>query len=151
MNTTLVILMFSIFFIVAFMDVPLAFVMGLAGTLPIMLTKSASPMMTVSAILSGMDSFTLLACPFFILSGNLMVSGGLAKKLVNFANSLVGNIRGGLAMVCVIACHSKVYYVYYRQENCQQNKYSSFCAQHKFSYCFIHTPSPSCSLVSSHI
>ena len=104
MNTTLVILMFSIFFVVAFMDVPLAFVMGLAGTLPIMLTKSASPMMTVSAILSGMDSFTLLACPFFILSGNLMVSGGLAKKLVDFANSLVGNIRGGLAMVCVIAC-----------------------------------------------
>lgn len=104
MNTTLVILMFSIFFIIAFMDLPLAFVMGLAGTIPILLTKSASPMMTVSAILSGMDSFTLLACPFFILSGNLMVYGGLAKKLVAFANSLVGNIRGGLAMVCVIAC-----------------------------------------------
>lgn len=96
--------MFSIFFIVAFLDLPLAFVMGLAGTIPILITKSASPMMTVSAILSGMDSFTLLACPFFILSGNLMVSGGLAKKLVDFANSLVGNIRGGLAMVCVIAC-----------------------------------------------
>lgn len=104
MNITLVILMFSIFFIIAFMDLPLAFVMGLAGTIPILITKSASPMMTVSAILSGMDSFTLLACPFFILSGNLMVYGGLAKKLVAFADSLVGNIRGGLAMVCVIAC-----------------------------------------------
>lgn len=104
MNTTLVFLMFAIFFIVAFLNLPLAFVMGLAGTLPIIITKSASPTMTVSAILSGMDSFTLLACPFFILSGNLMVSGGLAKKLVDFANSLVGNVRGGLAMVCVIAC-----------------------------------------------
>lgn len=50
------------------------------------------------------DSFSLMAIPFFLLAGNLMDFGGMSKRLVNLSSQLVGHIRGGLAMVCVLAC-----------------------------------------------
>ncbi len=50
----------------------------------------------------GLDSFPLMAVPLFILAGNIMGQGGVSKRLVKFAKSLVGNIQGGLAMACVI-------------------------------------------------
>jgi tripartite ATP-independent transporter DctM subunit len=55
-------------------------------------------------LIQGVQSFSLLAIPFFILTGQIMGEGGLALRLVNFANLIVGSIRGGLAMVCSVAC-----------------------------------------------
>jgi tripartite ATP-independent transporter DctM subunit len=55
-------------------------------------------------LVQGVQSFSLLAIPFFILTGQIMGEGGLAVRLVNFANLIVGRIRGGLAMVCSVAC-----------------------------------------------
>ena len=56
-------------------------------------------------MIQGMNSFSLLAIPFFILTGQIMSEGGLALRIVNFASLLVGRIRGGLAMVnSVAAC-----------------------------------------------
>jgi tripartite ATP-independent transporter DctM subunit len=55
-------------------------------------------------LVQGVQSFSLLAIPFFILTGQIMGEGGLALRLVNFANLIVGSIRGGLAMVCSVAC-----------------------------------------------
>ncbi len=53
---------------------------------------------------AGIDSFSLMAIPFFILAANVMKSGGLSKKILDFANSLVGHKKGGMAMTVVIAC-----------------------------------------------
>ncbi len=52
----------------------------------------------------GLDSFPLMAIPFFILAGNIMSSGGISKNLVDFARSIVGRIQGGLAATCVLTC-----------------------------------------------
>src|SRR5699024_9015952 len=51
-----------------------------------------------------LDSFPLMAIPFFILAGLLMGSGGISKRLLNFADALIGFVTGGLAMVTVMAC-----------------------------------------------
>ena len=53
---------------------------------------------------TGIDSFTLLAIPFFILSGHLMGQGGIARRLIDFASALVGHLTGGLAQVNVVTC-----------------------------------------------
>lgn len=58
----------------------------------------------VQQLYSALDKFPLAAIPFFILSGNIMSAGGLSKRLVEFALSLVGNIRGGLPASCIITC-----------------------------------------------
>jgi tripartite ATP-independent transporter DctM subunit len=55
-------------------------------------------------IATGIDSFALLAIPFFILSGQLMGHGGIARRLIDFANALVGRFRGGLAFVNIVTC-----------------------------------------------
>jgi tripartite ATP-independent transporter DctM subunit len=59
---------------------------------------------TAHKIATGIDSFTLLAIPFFILSGLLMGQGGIARRLIDFANVLVGRFRGGLAFVNILTC-----------------------------------------------
>lgn len=53
---------------------------------------------------TGVGNFTLLALPFFIICGSIMETGGISKRLVRVANSLVGNFTGGLGMVCILAC-----------------------------------------------
>src|SRR6266496_4534551 len=53
---------------------------------------------------SALDKFPLAAVPFFILAGNLMESGGISRRLVEFAKSIVGGIQGGLAATCVLTC-----------------------------------------------
>jgi len=53
---------------------------------------------------SAIDKFPLAAIPFFILAGNLMETGGISRRLVNFAKSLVGGVQGGLPMTCVLTC-----------------------------------------------
>src|SRR5258708_26526647 len=55
-------------------------------------------------MMSGMNIFSFLAIPFFIFSGELMLHGGIADKIVSLARSLVGHIRGGLGMANVVAC-----------------------------------------------
>ncbi|MCL1486084.1 MAG: TRAP transporter large permease [Marinobacter sp.] len=52
----------------------------------------------------GLDNFPLMAIPFFILAGNLMAAGGISRRLVDLAKSMVGGLQGGLAMTCVLTC-----------------------------------------------
>ncbi|HHT80659.1 MAG TPA: TRAP transporter large permease subunit, partial [Spirochaetales bacterium] len=62
------------------------------------------PLMSiVQRLVSGVNSFSLLAIPFFILSGEIMSQGGISRRLVGFANALVGRVRGGLAQVNILA------------------------------------------------
>ena len=84
------------------MNIPIGFSLGLAS-LTVMVIKDI-PLITISQkMFSGVDSFPLLAVPFFILAGDMMDAGGISLRLVRFAHTLVGHIRGGLAHVAVMA------------------------------------------------
>lgn len=85
------------------MNVPIGYALTIATILAILWTGAASLSVVPLSLFSGASSFPLLAIPLFILAGGLMETGGISQRLVNLANSLVGFIRGGLAMVTVVA------------------------------------------------
>ncbi len=93
------------FFAFLMLGVPVAFSIGAAGVLTMLTSIDSLPAFATYALrmASGLNSFTLLAIPFFILSGNSMNKGGIAIRLVDFAKVLVGRLPGGLAFVNVIA------------------------------------------------
>ena len=93
------------FFVLVFLNVPVAFCMGISTVLALLVMGDLPAFVAVAhKIATGIDSFTLLAIPFFILSGLLMAQGGIARRLIDFANVLVGRLRGGLAFVNVLTC-----------------------------------------------
>jgi TRAP-type C4-dicarboxylate transport system permease large subunit len=102
--TGIFILVFS-FVILLAMGVPIAFSIGISGILTMLVTIDSLPAFTTYAqrMATGLDSFALLAIPFFVLAGNIMNSGGIAHRLIDFAKVLVGGLTGGLAYVNVIA------------------------------------------------
>ncbi|MEM6647851.1 MAG: TRAP transporter large permease subunit [Bacteroidota bacterium] len=85
--------------------VPVAFSIGLSTVITMLLTILPLPALTTMAqrMSTGLDSFTLLAIPFFILAGQLMNQGGIARRLIDFAKSIFGMLPGGLAFVNVVA------------------------------------------------
>jgi tripartite ATP-independent transporter DctM subunit len=92
------------FFVLLLAGVPIAFAIGLATAITLLLTVRALPALTTVAqrMATGIDSFALVAIPFFILSGELMNRGGIARRLVDFAKVLVGWLPGSLAYVNII-------------------------------------------------
>jgi C4-dicarboxylate transporter DctM subunit len=82
---------------------PIGITVGLSSILYIMLA-GIPPVIVVQRLFGGINTSALLAIPFFVLAGDLMNVGGLAKRLVNLANAFVGNTTGGLAIVTVIGC-----------------------------------------------
>ena len=98
------VLVFS-FIILLVIGVPIAFSIGISGILTMLVSIDFLPALTTFShrMATGLNSFALLAIPFFILAGNLMNSGGIAIRLIDFARVLVGGIPGGVAMVNVIA------------------------------------------------
>jgi C4-dicarboxylate transporter DctM subunit len=87
--------------LVAF-GVPIAFALGAASIVGLMLLQGVPLTVIASRTFGGIDSFALLAIPFFILAGELMESGGMSLRLVNLARALVGHVRGGLGNVSVV-------------------------------------------------
>ena len=100
----IVVLVVSFFFLLT-VGVPIAYSIGVAGVLTMLVHIDSLPALTTYALrmASGLDSFALLAIPFFILAGNIMNSGGIALRLIDFAKVLVGRLPGGLAVVNVVA------------------------------------------------
>jgi len=85
------------------LGVPVAFAIGIASAAYILTAgESLRPVVLAQMTVSGADSFILLAVPFFIFAGELMNAGGITRRLIAFAESLVGSLRGGLAYVVVI-------------------------------------------------
>lgn len=85
--------------------VPVAFSIGISTVLTMLMTMQTEPGVTTMAqrMATGLDSFTLLAIPFFILAGQLMNQGGIARRLIDFAKSILGVLPGGLAFVNILA------------------------------------------------
>jgi tripartite ATP-independent transporter DctM subunit len=99
-------ILISVFFVLLFMGVPVAFAFGLATIAALCLSINEIAALTTVAqrMAGGINSFALLAIPLFILSGQLMSSGGIAQRLVHFARCLIGMLPGGLAFVNVVSC-----------------------------------------------
>jgi len=93
------------FVILLSLGVPISFSIGISSLLTMMLSISTIPSLTTVSqrMATGIDSFALLAIPFFILAGQLMNSGGIARRLIDFAKVLVGKLPGGLAFVNILA------------------------------------------------
>ncbi len=88
-----------------FLGVPIAYCIGLATIATMFLSIGAVPALTTEAqrIATGLDSFALLAIPFFILAGQIMNRGGIARRLIDLAKALLGMLPGGLAHVNILA------------------------------------------------
>src|SRR3989442_13191927 len=84
------------------LGVPIAFCLGLAGLSFIVLSGTVPIAVLPTLMFGGMDSLPRLAIPFFSIAGDLMQRCGVLPKLIDFANSLVGHLRGGLAYVVVL-------------------------------------------------
>jgi C4-dicarboxylate transporter DctM subunit len=85
------------------LGIPIAFVLGLTSFVALLYTGNIPLLLMPKEMFSGTDSFPLLAVPFFILAGNLMNVGGITRRLIHFCNILLGYVRGGLALVNVVA------------------------------------------------
>lgn len=85
------------------LGVPVAFSLILCGIVLMLTMNMFSPQIIVQNMITGADSFQLLAIPFFLLAGELMNAGGLSRRIVNFAMSLVGHFHGGLGYVAIFA------------------------------------------------
>lgn len=97
-------LLFSALIVLIMLSVPIGITLGLSTLLCLAFTTDIPLTILAQKSATGLDSFPLLAIPFFILAGALMCNGGISRRLVNLAESLVGFIVGGLAMVTVLAC-----------------------------------------------
>lgn len=95
-------ILFGTFTVLMLIGTPIAFCLGAASFLTI-LYMGLPPLVVFQQMNSGMSVFTLLAIPFFIYAGDLMVRGGIAQRIVAFAGAVVGHLRGGLGQVNIAA------------------------------------------------
>ncbi|RRH82101.1 TRAP transporter large permease [Variovorax beijingensis] len=92
-----------VFLVLLVLGVPVAFSIGLASIATV-LYADLPVAVVFQKMVGGMQIFSFLAIPFFVFAGELMLYGGIAQRIVRFANSLVGHVRGGLGMSNVIGC-----------------------------------------------
>ncbi|MEP6996159.1 MAG: TRAP transporter large permease subunit [Betaproteobacteria bacterium] len=96
--------LFVLLFVFMLLGMPIAIAIGLSSLLTILLFGHDSLASLSLKLFETSEQFTLLAIPFFILSGAFMTTGGVAKRMIRFANASIGHLRGGLAMASVLAC-----------------------------------------------
>ena len=101
---TVFILVISFFLLIG-IGTPVAWSIAISSLLTLFINLPSLAALTTIAqrMATGLDSFTLLAIPFFILSGQLMTHGGIAQRLIRFAKSLIGTLPGGLALINIIS------------------------------------------------
>lgn len=98
------IVLLLIFLVLLLMGTPIAFVLGITSLIMIVLFSNTSPLMVPEVMYNAMDSYSLMAIPFFMIGAQFMLKGGISRYLIDAANSYVRHLRGGLAIVCVLAC-----------------------------------------------
>jgi len=103
MSTVGITLIAGVFFFLL-VGVPIAFSLGLTCILAIMVSGRIPLMIFTQRMFTATDSFPLMAIIFFVIAGELMLQGGISRRLVNFASSLLGWLRGSLAFISVVTC-----------------------------------------------
>ncbi|MCP4021193.1 MAG: TRAP transporter large permease subunit, partial [Desulfobacteraceae bacterium] len=99
--TTQVLLISLVFLFL--INTPIAIAIGVSSVLAVIAQGDVPVMMIVQRMFSGTDSFHLMAVPLFMFTGVLMEKGGISKRIIDFANSLVGWLPGGLAAVAIVS------------------------------------------------
>ncbi|MGO4888656.1 TRAP transporter large permease [Anaerobacillus sp. MEB173] len=97
-------LLFFILILLFLINVPVAIALGMSATLVFIIQDSVPIIAVMQRMFNSVDSFPLLAIPFFILAGKLMESGGISRRLIHLANVIFGRVRGGLGLVSIMAC-----------------------------------------------
>ncbi|BAL01292.1 putative transporter [Oscillibacter valericigenes Sjm18-20] len=95
--------LFASFFVFILLGTPIALALGGSALVYIVLFANVSPIIVMQQMLASVNTYTLLAVPFFIMAGALMETGGISKRIVSFCQSLVGHFTGGLALVVVLS------------------------------------------------
>jgi C4-dicarboxylate transporter, DctM subunit len=90
-------------FVLLVLNVPVGFCLGMASVFAILVSGAGTLNAAPHLLFAGLDSFALMAIPLFILAGEIMNSGGITQRLVDFSACLVGHFRGGLAFVTIVA------------------------------------------------
>ena len=99
------VILFLIFAVCVLIGVPISMSLGIGSLAAVALGNlGVSPAVIAQRVFGGLQSTSIMAIAFFILAGNLMAGGGISRRIVNFANCLIGNIRGGMSVALVIAC-----------------------------------------------
>jgi C4-dicarboxylate transporter DctM subunit len=96
--------LFGLLFLFLLIGVPVAIALGLSSVLTILFFSHDSLASLSLKLFQGMEHYTLLAIPFFVLSAAFLSTGGVAKRIIRFAIACVGSLRGGMAMASVLAC-----------------------------------------------
>lgn len=99
---TVTLMLFGILVILIFLNVPIAIALASASLLVVLIEGSVPLTLFIQTSFSSMDSFPLIAIPFFILAGDIMSRGGMARRLVDFIQSFVGSLTGSLGVITII-------------------------------------------------
>jgi tripartite ATP-independent transporter DctM subunit len=95
-------LFLSVFFALVAVSTPISIALGITSVVMVLTQTDLKLMVVAQRMFTGIDSFPLMAIPFFILSGHLMNAGGTTQRLITFCNALVGRLRGGLANISIV-------------------------------------------------
>ncbi|WP_411953989.1 TRAP transporter large permease [Alkalibacillus sp. S2W] len=97
-------ILFGSFAVLLLLSVPIGIALGIATLLTIIAADTVPISFLMTELVTSLDSFPIMAVPFFILAGEIMGKGGISERLFNFANSLVGSKTGGFAIATIITC-----------------------------------------------
>ena len=98
------VVLFVLLFAAIFLTIPIGISLGGATLISMISFTKMSPDVLAQLAVTGLDSFTLLAIPYFILAGELMSTGGISRRIVNMAHCFVKNLAGALAIITTCAC-----------------------------------------------
>lgn len=97
-------ILFIVFVVLLIIGAPIALCLAAAGLVVVFTTGDVSPLVLGQRMFGSLDSFTIMAIPLFMLSGNLMSAGGISKRLTDFCDAVLGWLPGGLGVVSILAC-----------------------------------------------
>lgn len=96
-------LLFGSFALLLIIGVPISFALGIAAIVALTIGTTTPLVIGVQMMFSAVDSFPMMAIPFFLLAGNIMSKGGISRRLINFASVIVGRFTGGLSLVAIFS------------------------------------------------
>ncbi|GAB4369632.1 MAG: TRAP transporter large permease [Spirochaetales bacterium] len=97
-------ILFGSFIILLVLNVPIAISLGMAGIIALVFGDMPTPPLLIAQrMFTSLDSFPFMAIPFFMLAGGFMEQGGMSRRLVNFAQAIVGSLKGGLGIITIVS------------------------------------------------